>query len=42
MYQVAGRPDADYAPEQLNVALHLAAAKQTIDIGPLFVLSYAQ
>ena len=42
MYQLEGVADRDYAPEALNAALHLDAAKQVLDLGPLFVLNYGQ
>ncbi|WP_374944261.1 hypothetical protein [Sphingomonas sp.] len=42
MYQVKGNADRDYAPRALNAALHLDAAKQVLDIGPVFVLDYGQ
>ncbi len=42
MYQLSGIADADYAPRQLNAAIHLNAARQVIDIGPVFVLDYGQ
>lgn len=42
MHQLAGVADRDYAPGKIGLAMHLAAAKQTIDIGPVFVLRYAK
>lgn len=42
MHQVAGVADSDYAPMSLNAAMHLAAAKQVIDIGPVFILRYGK
>lgn len=42
MYQLAGTADRDYAPRQFNAAMRLEAAKQTLDLGPLFVLDYGQ
>ena len=42
MYQVKGVADRDYAPGALNAAMHLDAAKQVLDLGPLFVLNYGQ
>lgn len=42
MYQVKGAADRDYAPGELNAAMHLDAAKQVLDLGPLFVLNYGQ
>ncbi|HEY0413356.1 MAG TPA: hypothetical protein VGD66_09450 [Allosphingosinicella sp.] len=38
MYEVRGKADRDYAGGQLNVVLHLATAKQVIDLGPVFLL----
>ena len=40
MYQLKGVADRDYAPGQLNAALHIDAAKQVLDLGPVFVLDY--
>ena len=40
MYQLKGLSDRDYAPGQLNAALHIDAAKQVLDLGPLFILDY--
>lgn len=40
MYQLAGVADQDYPPGHLNAALHLDAAKQVLDIGPIFILNY--
>ena len=42
MYQLKGAADRDYAPRELNAALHLDAAKQVLDIGPVYVLDYGQ
>ena len=42
MYQLKGVADRDYAPRALNAAMHLDAAKQVLDLGPLFVLNYGQ
>ena len=42
MYQLKGVVDQDYAPGQLNAALHIDAAKQVLDLGPVFVLDYGQ
>jgi hypothetical protein len=39
LHEVKGKADKDYAAGELNVALHLATAKQTIDLGPIFVLN---
>lgn len=40
MHTVSGRADRDYTPGELNATLHLAGAKQVIDLGPVFVLRY--
>jgi hypothetical protein len=40
--QISGRADRDYAEGALNVAIHLATARQTVDIGPVFVLDMGQ
>ena len=40
MYQLKGVADQDYAPGRLNAALHIDAAKQVLDLGPVFVLDY--
>ena len=42
MHEVKGRADKDYAAGTLNVAIHLATAKQTVDVGPIFVLNMGQ
>lgn len=42
MYQLKGVADRDYAPRALNAAMHLDAARQVLDLGPLFVLNYGQ
>jgi hypothetical protein len=42
MYQFKGTADRDYAPRQLNTAMQLDAAKQVLDLGPVFVLDYGQ
>jgi len=39
---VSGPADKDYAAGDLNVSLQLATAKQTLDIGPIFVLDLGQ
>ncbi|HEX8667972.1 MAG TPA: hypothetical protein VF727_06325 [Allosphingosinicella sp.] len=38
LHEVHGKADRDYKPGEVNVSLHLATGKQTIDIGPIFVL----
>lgn len=42
LYKLSGKADRDYAPGQLNAAFHLGCAKQTIDLGPVFILDYGQ
>ena len=42
MYKIVGQADRAYAAGGLNAAFHLACAKQTIDIGPVFILDYGQ
>lgn len=42
LYQVSGVADADYAPMELNAALHLDVQKQVLDIGPVYVFDYGQ
>jgi hypothetical protein len=39
MYELKGKADKDHAGGTLNVSLHLATGKQTIDLGPVFVLN---
>ncbi|HEY0281501.1 MAG TPA: hypothetical protein VGC27_02630 [Rhizomicrobium sp.] len=38
MYYASGVATKDYKPGSLTVTLHLAAAKQTVDLGPVFVV----
>ena len=38
LHQVKGRADRDYAAGDLAVSIHLATARQTVDLGPVFVL----
>ena len=40
MYKLSGKADRAYPAGGLNAAFHLACAKQTIDIGPVFILDY--
>ncbi len=42
MHELRGRATRDYAAGELNVSIHLATAKQTVDIGPVFVLNMGQ
>jgi hypothetical protein len=41
MYKVEGNADRDHPAGDLNVSIHLATAKQIVDIGPVFVLDMA-
>jgi len=38
MVEIKGKADRAYAAGDLNVSIHLATAKQTVDLGPVFVL----
>ena len=38
MVEVKGKADRAYAAGQLNVSVHLATARQVVDLGPVFVL----
>jgi hypothetical protein len=38
MFEIRGQANRDYPADALNVAMHLATGRQTIDIGPVFVL----
>ncbi len=42
MHEVKGRADRDYAAGELGITLHLATAKQVVDIGPIFLLNMSQ
>lgn len=42
MYQLVGNADRDYAPAALNAAFHMDAARQVLDLGPVFILNYGQ
>lgn len=42
MHEVRGKADRDYPAGELNVAIHLATAKQVIDLGPIFVVNLGQ
>ena len=42
MFEINGQANRDYADGALNVAIHLATGRQTIDIGPVFVLNMGQ
>ena len=39
LHEVKGKVDKDYAAGALNVGIHLATARQTVDLGPIFVLN---
>ena len=39
LHEVKGKADKDYAGGTLNASLHLATAKQVVDLGPIFVLN---
>jgi hypothetical protein len=42
IYEIKGTADRDYQSGMLNATLHLATGRQTIDIGPVFVLNMGQ
>lgn len=42
LFQIRGNADRDYAADTLNVSLHLATGRQTVDIGPVIVLNMGQ
>ena len=42
LHELRGRASQDHAANTLNVAMHLATARQTVDIGPVFVLNMGQ
>lgn len=42
LHEVKGQADKDYAADSLNVAIHLATGKQTVDLGPVIVLNMGQ
>jgi hypothetical protein len=42
MFEISGRAARDYGADALNVSIHLATGRQTIDIGPVFVLDMGQ
>jgi hypothetical protein len=39
LHEVSGKADKDYGAGALNVSIHLATGKQTVDLGPIFVLN---
>ena len=42
LQQVEGRSNGNYAAGDLNVSIHLATAKQVVDIGPVILLDMGQ
>ncbi|HUO97208.1 MAG TPA: endo-1,4-beta-xylanase [Rhizomicrobium sp.] len=40
MYYASGTADRDYDPGAVTLTLHLASAKQTIDLGPVFIVDF--
>ena len=42
LLEVRGKADADHAAGTLNATIHLAAAAQTVDLGPIFVVNLGQ
>jgi hypothetical protein len=38
MVEIKGKANRDYPGGTLNVSVHLATAKQVVDLGPVFVL----
>jgi len=42
MFEIHGQATRDYTADALNVSIHLATGRQTIDIGPVFVLDMGQ
>lgn len=42
MHEIRGRAARNHAAGELNVSLHLATGRQTVDIGPVFVLNMGQ
>lgn len=42
LHELRGKADKDYPAGSLNVSIHLATAKQTVDLGPAFVLDMGQ
>lgn len=42
LHEIKGKADKDYPADSLNVAIHLATGKQTVDIGPVIVLNMGQ
>ena len=42
MYTVEGKVDRGYAAGEINISMHLATGKQTVDVGPIFLLNMGQ
>ena len=42
LVQVEGKTDKDYPADALGVTIHLASAKQIVDLGPIIVLNQGQ
>jgi hypothetical protein len=42
LFQIRGEADRAYPADTLNVSLHLATGRQTVDIGPVIVLNMGQ
>lgn len=42
LHEVRGKAEADHAAGTLKATIHLATAKQTVDLGPLFVVNLGQ
>jgi hypothetical protein len=42
LFQIRGNADRAYGADTLNVSLHLATGRQTVDIGPVIVLDMGQ
>jgi hypothetical protein len=42
MHEIRGTADKDYAAGALTVTMHIATARQTIDVGPVIVLDLGQ
>jgi hypothetical protein len=39
LHEIKGKADKNYDADTLRVSIHLATAKQTVDLGPVFVLN---
>lgn len=42
LHQVKGKADKDHAAGTIGVSIHMANARQTIELGPVFVLNMGQ